>query len=78
VAQQIVIDGKEVEESDFIFGNGPQPPGGYGILQPGESYEFGKGLEVGKYFPDAREYKVSWRGYGFQSSTIAVRVQKTD
>jgi len=71
---EIIIDGKELEDSDFIFGNGPMPVGGYGILKPGESYEFGKGLELSKYFPEEREYRVSWKGKGFQSSTITVRV----
>jgi hypothetical protein len=71
---QIVIDGKELKDSDFIFGNGPGPVGGYGILKPGESYELGKGLELSRYFPEEREYKVSWKGKGFQSSTITVRV----
>jgi hypothetical protein len=71
---QIVIDGKELKDSGFIFGNGPGPVGGYGALKPGESYELGKGLELSRYFPAEREYKVSWKGKGFQSSTITVRV----
>ena len=71
---QIVIDGKELEDSDFIFGNGPGPVGGYGVLKPGESYELGKGLELSRYFPEEREYRVSWKGKGFRSSTITVRV----
>jgi hypothetical protein len=71
---QIVIDGKELGDSDFIFGNGPGPVGGYGILKPGESYELGKGLELSKYFPEEREYRISWKGKGFQSSTITVTV----
>ena len=71
---RIVIDGKELKDSDFIFGNGPGPVGGYGILKPGESYELGKGLELSRYFPEEREYKVSWKGKGFQSSTIIVSV----
>jgi hypothetical protein len=71
---QIVIDGKELKDSDFIFGNGPGPVGGYGILKPGESYELGKGLELSRYFPEEREHRVSWKGKGFQSSTITVRV----
>lgn len=71
---RIIIDGEELKDSDFIFGNGPQPDGGYGTLKPGESYQFGKGLELSRYFPEEREYKVSWKGKGFQSSTITVRV----
>ena len=71
---RIVIDGKELKDSDFIFGNGPHPTGGYGTLKPGESYELGKGLELSRYFPEEREYKVSWKGKMFQSSTITVSV----
>ena len=71
---KIVIDGKDLGDSDFIFGNGPHPEGGWGTLNPGESYEFGKGLELSRYFPEEREYRVSWKGKGFQSSTITVRL----
>jgi hypothetical protein len=65
---------KDLRDSDWIFGNGPGPVGGYGILQPGESYVFGKGLSLSKYFPDEREYKVYWKGKSFQSSTITVKI----
>jgi hypothetical protein len=49
---QIVIDGKELKDSGLIFGNGIRPVGGWGILKPGESFQFGKGLTLGNYFPD--------------------------
>jgi hypothetical protein len=71
---QIVIDGKVLKDSDFIFGNGVTPVEGFGTLKPGESYEFGKGLELTRYFTEEREYKISWRGKEFQSSTIVVTV----
>ena len=71
---QIVIDGKELKESDIIFGNGLRPVGGWGVLKPGQSFQFGKGLGLSNYFPEEREYKVSWKGKGFQSSTIIVRI----
>jgi hypothetical protein len=71
---QIVIDGKELKDSGLIFGNGIRPVGDWGILKPGESFQFGKGLKLGNYFPDEREYKVSWKRKGFQSSTIVVRI----
>lgn len=71
---KIVIDGKELSDSDWIFGNGPMPTGGYGNLNPGDSYELGKGLEISKYFPEERLYQVSWKGKGFQSSTIPIRI----
>jgi hypothetical protein len=71
---QIVIEGKELKESDIIFGNGLRPVGGWGLLKPGESYQFGNGLALSNYFPEEREYKVSWKGKGFQSSTIVVKI----
>ena len=71
---KIVIDDKELEWSNLIFGNGPGPVGGWGVLAPGESYEFGKGLELSRYFPEEREYRVFWKGKGFRSSTITIRV----
>jgi hypothetical protein len=74
----ILIDGKEVADSDLIFGNGPQPGNGWGVLNPGESYDFGKGLDLAKYFPVARDYQVSWKGNTFRSSTISVTVPKTN
>jgi len=70
----IVIDGKELSDSGWIFGNGPGPVGGWGTLSPGESYEFGKALPISKYFPEEREYKVYWKGKMFQSSTITVAI----
>jgi hypothetical protein len=73
-AWKISIDGKELNNSGWILGNGPRPTNGYGILSPGESYSFGVGLEISKYFPEEREYKVSWGGEGFQSSTITVTI----
>lgn len=69
---KIVIDGKELKDSDFILCCGPRPSGGFGTLKPGESYDFGVALERGKYFPEKREYRVFWKGKGFQSSTITV------
>ena len=71
---QIVIDGKELSDSGFIFGNGFQPEGGYGVLKPGESYEVGRELEISKYFPKLGEHTLSWKGQLFQSSTIKVNI----
>lgn len=71
---RIVIDGKELEDSGYIFGNGPGPVGGWGVLNPGGSYQFGKGLPLSRYFPEEREYRVFWKGKGFRSSTVTVRV----
>lgn len=70
----IVIDGVDLQDSDFIFGNGPGPTGGYTTLEPGQYYELGKALPISKYFLEAGEHKVAWKGDGFRSSTITIRV----
>jgi hypothetical protein len=71
---QIVIDGKELSDSGYILFNGMQPDGGWGILNPGESYEFGRELEISRYLPKLGEHTLSWKGQLFQSSTIKVNV----
>jgi hypothetical protein len=67
---EIVIDGKTLPDSDYILGNGPMPTGGYVALAPGATFNFSKVLPVAKYFPERREYTVSWKGNDFQSPTI--------
>jgi hypothetical protein len=71
---KIVIDGKELSDSDWIFGNGPEPVGGYGTLAGGATFEFGKALPIAQYFPETREYRIRWKGRYFQSPTVAVRI----
>jgi len=71
---KLVIDGKELRDSGMIFENGPQPVDGWRTLNPGETAEFSKELEAIRYFPDARDYKVSWHGTGFQSPTVTVKM----
>ena len=71
---QIVIDRKELPDSGYIFGNGPKPEGGYGILRPGEWYEFGKELAIAKYFHTLGEHTMSWKGGKFHSSTVKVTI----
>src|SRR5580704_16277902 len=57
---KIVIDGKELNDSDWILSNGPGPVGGYGTLAAGATFDFGKALPVAKYFPETKKYRVSW------------------
>lgn len=71
---QIVIDGKELRDSDWILGNGPQPTGGYGTLAAGATFDFGVALPIAKYFPETREHRISWKGRHFQSSTVTVGI----
>jgi hypothetical protein len=71
---KIVIDGKELSDSGWIFGNGPGPVEGYGTLAAGATFDFGKALPIAKYFPETREYRISWKGRYFQSPTVTVRI----
>ncbi len=71
---KIVVNGTELKDSQWIFGNGPGPVGGYGTLKPGESYEFGKALLISKYFPHSGEYRIVWKGDGFESPTISMTI----
>lgn len=70
-AWKLFIDGKE---QDGVWNSGPQPIGGYGTLNPGESYEFVMELELSRFFPEERDYKVYWKGKRFRSSTITVKI----
>jgi uncharacterized protein affecting Mg2+/Co2+ transport len=71
---RIVVNGKDLNDSGMIFGNGPGPVGGYRVLNPGESYEFGKALPIAENFLPNGQYKLSWKGAAFQSPTIAVTI----
>jgi len=71
---KIVVDGVELADSDWIFGNGPMLTDGWKPLQPGQYYELGKVLPVDKYFRRSGEHKVSWKGKDFQSATITVKI----
>jgi hypothetical protein len=59
---RIVINGSERNDSGMLFGNGPVPEGGYTILKPGESYEFGKALPIAEYFLPHGQYKGELEG----------------
>jgi len=71
---KIVVDGVELPDSGFIFGNGIAPGGGWKTLRPGEHYSLGRSLPLDKYFTHRGEHRVSWRGEGFQSPTITVQI----
>ncbi len=69
----IMVDGKELADSGLIFGNGPSPVGGYGSLPAGTSFDFAKGLDIVRYFPDFKEHSVQWRAAGFTSNIFRFR-----
>ena len=71
---KLVIDGVELADSGFIFGNGPMPMGGYRVLAAGQHYELGKTLPISRYFSRPGEHTVSWKGNAFQSPAVTVVV----
>jgi hypothetical protein len=70
----VVINGKETKDSGMLLGNGPVPADGWKALKPGDHYEFGRGLELARYFPQSGEHQVSWKGQNFESATIIVKI----
>jgi hypothetical protein len=71
---KIVINGQELADSDIIFGNGPGPSTGWGTLQPGTSFIFGKSLPMNEYFSKPGIYEVTWKGSQFAARPVIVRV----
>src|SRR5688572_8906238 len=61
-SSKIIINGVELEDSGFIFGNGPRDKR-WRALPPGDSLEFSYALE--KYFQAPGIYRVSWKGETF-------------
>ena len=73
---KIVINGKELEDSRMIFDSGPDSVKGYHPpLQPGQATGFMEFLPTKKYFPHPGNYTVSWKGSGFESSTITLTIR---
>ena len=76
VASKIIINGKGLEDSAVIFGNGPRDAR-WNALPPADSLRFTYAL--GEYFKQPGIYKVSWTGEGFEAAEIVFRVMpKTD
>ena len=68
---RIVINGKEFGDSGVIFGL-VQKGTRFKELPPGESLQFDRLL--GDQFKKPAIYRVSWKGVGFQSSEIVLRI----
>ena len=66
----LVINGKEVKNSEFIFTNGIHPVAEF--LPPGKTYAFLYRLT--EYFRKPGIYEVVWRGKGFQTMPLVFRV----
>lgn len=70
-SSKIIINGDEVRDSGFIFGNGPRDKR-WRALPSGDSLEFTYALE--SYFKQPGIYRVSWKGENFETPTIVFRV----
>jgi hypothetical protein len=68
---RIIINGKELSDSGVILGRMPKEAR-FKALSPGESCQFD--CLLGEQFKEPRIYRVSWKGAGFKSSEIVIRV----
>jgi type II secretory pathway pseudopilin PulG len=67
----IVINGKELAESGLILGKRPEDAR-FKPLLPGDHLQFS--LALGDHFKQPGIYRVSWKGNGFQSPEITIRI----
>ena len=71
---KIVINGKELEDSEMIFDKGFASVKGLPPLLPGQSAAFMEFLPTKQYFPHPGKYTLSWKGDGFESSSITITI----
>jgi hypothetical protein len=70
-SSKIVINGKELDDSALIFGNGPRGAN-WNALAPGGTLRFS--YDLAKYFQASGVYRISWKGQGFEAPTIEFKV----
>jgi hypothetical protein len=68
---RIVINGKELSDSGSIL-SGVQKDARFDALPPGESLQFD--CILGDQFKEPGVYRVSWKGAGFQTPEIVLRI----
>ena len=68
---QIVINGKELTDSGLIFSS-VQKGTRFKALSPGDSLQFS--LSLVDQFKEPGIYRVSWKGAGFRSPEIVLRI----
>ena len=67
----IVINGKELGESGSVFGSVPKDVR-FTSLAPRASFQFD--VLLGDHLNEPGTYRISWKGAGFQSQEIVVRI----
>jgi hypothetical protein len=70
-ASRIVVNGKELDDSRLILGNGPQDAR-FAALPPGDHLLFARAL--GDHFREPGVYRVSWRGARSRAPEVVFRV----
>jgi hypothetical protein len=68
---RIIVNGEELADSGLIIGNGPKAAR-FKALSPGDSLQLS--LLLGDHLKAPGTYRVSWKGDGFQSSEIVLRI----
>jgi hypothetical protein len=68
---RIVINGKELSDSGMILSS-VQQGARFKALSPGESLQFS--VSLGDQFKESGTYRISWKGAGFESPDIVVRI----
>jgi len=69
---KLIVNGKAMENSAFVFGNGPRPRRDWETLRPREVYSFG--IYLGRDFQKPGTYRILWKGSGFESPEVSFRV----
>ena len=70
-SSKIIVNGRELDDSALIFGNGPRGAN-WNALPPGGTLQFGYNLA--KYFLASGVYQISWKGQAFEAPAIEFRV----
>lgn len=70
-ASQLLVTGKPLKDWSFIISNGPRDARWRKL--PARDY-LNFAYDLGKYFEKPGTYKVLWKGKGFQSAELVVRV----
>ncbi len=68
---RLVINGRELADKNLVLGKDPPDPR-FGSLTAGGRLRFVR--ELGDLFRSPGTYRLSWRGEGFRSSDVTIRV----
>ena len=68
---RIIINGEELTDSGVVA-RSVRGDARFQALSPGDSLQFG--ILLGDHFKEAGTYRVSWKGAGFQSAEIVLRI----